>query len=105
MSLTSKFRKFIPTLNRVLVQKIENDKRPEKGIILSTKEATVNIGKIVALGEGNRNESGVIIPISLKVGSTVLLPEYGGSKVELKDGEFFVYRDNEIVGILEDPAN
>jgi len=35
----------------------------------------------------------------------VLLPEYGGSKVILEgEEEFFVYRDEDIMGTLHDPS-
>jgi chaperonin GroES len=33
----------------------------------------------------------------VKVGDTVLLPEYGGQKVKLNDQELYIYRDSEIV--------
>ena len=105
MSLSSHFRKLIPAFNRILVQKIEPVKANNIGIILSTKEVTGNIGRIVAVGEGMRGENGELNPVPFKVGSVILLPEYGGSKIELKDGEFYVYRDNEIVGVLEEPVN
>ena len=31
----------------------------------------------------------------------MVLPEYGGSKINLKDGDFFVYRDTDIIGVLK----
>ena len=41
----------------------------------------------------------------VKVGDTVLLPEYGGSKVTLADDEeLFIYRDDDIMGTLHDPS-
>jgi chaperonin GroES len=41
----------------------------------------------------------------VKVGDTVLLPEYGGSKVILADEqELFIYRDDDILGTLHDPT-
>ena len=41
----------------------------------------------------------------VSVGDTVLLPEYGGSKVTLADEEeFFIYRDDDIMGTLHDPS-
>lgn len=36
----------------------------------------------------------------MKIGDTVLLPDYGGSKINLKGGEFFVFRDTDIIGTL-----
>ena len=28
------------------------------------------------------------------------MPEYGGTKITLHDGEYSIFRDNEVVGIL-----
>ena len=41
--------------------------------------------------------------MSVKVGDDVLLPAYGGSEVKLSDAKVLnIYRDDEIVGILEE---
>jgi len=41
--------------------------------------------------------------MTLKVGDNVLLPSYGGSSVKLSDGkDLNIYRDDEIVGLLEE---
>ena len=41
----------------------------------------------------------------VNIGDTVLLPEYGGSKVVLHDDqELFIYRDDDIMGTLHDPV-
>ena len=48
-------------------------------------------------------ENGNLRPISVSVGDHVLLPEYGGSTLKLDKQELHVYRDDDIVGILEEP--
>ena len=40
--------------------------------------------------------------LQVNVGDKVMLPEYGGSKVEIDDGEYFLYRDADILGIVKD---
>ena len=41
--------------------------------------------------------------MNIKVGDVVLLPEFGGSSVKLaEDKEYFIYRDDDIVGLLEE---
>ena len=35
-----------------------------------------------------------------KVGDTVLLPEYGGTKIELEDKEYTLLREADIVAML-----
>jgi chaperonin GroES len=34
----------------------------------------------------------------VKVGDEVLLPEYGGTKVNFEDKEYFIYRDSDLLG-------
>ena len=48
----------------------------------------MNSGKVIAVGPGLRNREGEMIPMSVKEGDTVLLPEYGGSQVNLDDKEY-----------------
>jgi len=38
----------------------------------------------------------------VKEGDKVLLPEYGGTQILLKEKEFLLYRDDDLLGILED---
>ncbi|KAL3611447.1 hypothetical protein D5086_002467 [Populus alba] len=40
----------------------------------------LNSGKVVAVGPGARDKDGKLIPVTLKEGETVLLPEYGGTE-------------------------
>lgn len=42
---------------------------------------------MVAVGPGARDRDGKLIPVTLKEGDTVLLPEYGGTEVKLGDKE------------------
>eukprot|EP00829_Urostomides_striatus_P005585 TRINITY_DN1619_c0_g1_i4.p1 TRINITY_DN1619_c0_g1~~TRINITY_DN1619_c0_g1_i4.p1 ORF type:complete len:138 (+),score=48.48 TRINITY_DN1619_c0_g1_i4:48-416(+) len=97
-----KFRKFLPLLNRVLVEKSLPLTKTKAGIILPEKEGIKNFGKVVAVGPGALHE-GKIIPVAVKVGQTVLLPEYSGSVIKLADEkEYAIYKDEDILGVLED---
>ena len=42
--------------------------------------------------------------MDVKVGDQVLLPEYGGTSIKMGSppAELFIYRDNDILGILEE---
>ena len=45
-----------------------------------------------------------MIPMCVKNGDVVLLPNYGGHKVNLKDGDYFIYRDTDILGSFKEWA-
>lgn len=42
-------------------------------------------------------DSGFQVPISVKPGDDVLLPEYGGTKVQVDGDELFLYRESELL--------
>ena len=98
------FKKLRPLLNRIVVQKPEATKVSKGGIILKSQE-TVSWGTVVSVGPGRYMENGNLRPVSVAVGDHVLLPEYGGSSLKLGEEktELHVYRDDDIVGILEEP--
>ena len=104
MSLSSNFKKLVPTLNRILIKKLEPQTKTKGSIILSTKEVTPNVGEVINVGSGIYDDHGKKIPISIDIGARVLLPEFGGSKIELNDGEYYLYKDTEILGILQEPV-
>ena len=65
----------------------------------------MNFGTVMAVGPGKPLESGEVRAPLVQVGDTVLLPEYGGSKVVLADEqELFIYRDDDVMGTLHDPS-
>ncbi|CAL0312161.1 hypothetical protein TanjilG_27968 [Lupinus angustifolius] len=95
-------KRLIPSLNRVLIEKIVPPSKTSAGILLPEKSSQLNSGKVIAVGPGARDKSGNLIPVSVKEGDTVLLPEYGGSQIKLNDKEFILYRDEDILGTLHD---
>lgn len=38
--------------------------------------------------------------MAVKVGDTVLIPEYGGTPIKLMNQELLIFRDTDILGIL-----
>ncbi len=47
----------------------------------------MNSGVVIATGTGARTQDGGIIPVSVKEGDKVLLPEFGGTQIVLGDKE------------------
>ncbi|CAM8961380.1 hypothetical protein QQ045_003256 [Rhodiola kirilowii] len=95
-------KRLIPTLNRILIEKIVPPSRTSAGILLPEKTNQLNSGKVIAVGPGSRDREGNVIPVSVKEGDTVLLPEYGGSEIKLGDKEYHLFRDDDILGTLHD---
>ena len=98
------FKTLRPLLNRVIIKKAEAITKTKSGIILSQKaDVMLNYGEVLAVGPGKTMESGSLRPTMVSVGDTVLLPEYGGSKITLGDEqEVYIYRDDDIMGTLHE---
>jgi chaperonin GroES len=96
-------RRIMPLLDRVLVEKIVPKKTSPAGVLLpeSATSKSLNEGKVVAVGPGSYSREGQIIPVSCKVGDTVLLPEFGGTQIKVEGKEFVIYRDDEILAKLD----
>ncbi|NP_001235740.1 10 kDa chaperonin-like [Glycine max] len=95
-------KRLIPCFNRILIEKIVPPSKTSAGILLPEKTSQLNSGKVIAVGPGSRDKAGNLIPVSVKEGDHVLLPEYGGTQIELDDKEFHLFRDEDILGILHD---
>ncbi|CDW87082.1 10 kda chaperonin [Stylonychia lemnae] len=100
------FHKIRPLMNRVLVKKVEPLTKTKGGILLpESNKDQLNFGTVISVGPGRHQENGQLRPVFVKEGDTVLLPEYGGSKVTLADNQdYYIYRDDDIVGTLHDPT-
>jgi len=96
-------RKIKPMFDRVLIEKAEAITKTKGGIYIPEKaQGKVLQGIIVAVGPGGRNEKGDHVPMAVSVGDQVLLPEYGGSKIDFEDKELYLYREHDILAKLSE---
>lgn len=59
--------------------------------------AKANEGEVLAVGPGYLSRDGVNIPVTVKVGDKVLLPEYGGLPLKFDGDEVHLFRNDEIL--------
>ncbi|XP_029461910.1 10 kDa heat shock protein, mitochondrial isoform X2 [Rhinatrema bivittatum] len=93
------FKTLLPLLDRVLVKRLAPETVTKGGIMLPEKsQGKVLQATVMAVGSGSRGKNGETVPVSVKVGEIILLPEYGGTKVVLEDEEYYLFRDGDILG-------
>ncbi|CAJ0568192.1 unnamed protein product, partial [Mesorhabditis spiculigera] len=98
-SATGALKGFAPLFDRVLVERVAAEVKTKGGIMLpENSKAKILEATVVAAGPGARKENGDTIPMNVKVGDRVLLPEYGGSKVIIDDKEFTILREGDLLG-------
>lgn len=96
-------KKLIPLADRILVKRVVPVTKTAGGIILpESKVVKANEGEVLAVGPGGRSRDGNIIPVTVKVGDKVLLPEYGGVQIKY-DGtdDTYLFRNDEILAKFE----
>mmetsp|Transcript_32396 Transcript_32396/g.92272 ORF Transcript_32396/g.92272 Transcript_32396/m.92272 type:complete len:102 (-) Transcript_32396:168-473(-) len=96
-------KRFVPLMDRVLVQKVKVEAKTATGILLpeSAKDAP-NWAKVLAVGPGRRTKEGELLPMSVKVGDKVVIPEYGGMTLKFDNEDYHVFRDEDFMGIIEE---
>lgn len=93
-----------PLFDRVLVQRIKPVTQTTLGIYIPEKnQEKLNEGTVIAAGPGiNDATSGQLIPVSVKAGDKVLLPNFGGSPIKVGGEEYLLYSDREILAKIEE---
>ena len=95
-------RSLAPLGDRILVRRAAKETMTAGGILLPSDNAkSPNEGEVIAVGPGIRDVSGNLHAPTLKSGDSVLLPEYGGSKIKIDGDEMFLYREDDILGKYE----
>ena len=69
-------------------------------LIPEKAQSKTNEGVVVAVGPGMRTEAGATVAPVVAVGDKVLLPEFGGNKIEVDGEEFQMFRETDIVAKL-----
>ncbi len=94
--------KIRPLHDRVIVKRIEEERRSAGGIVIpDTAAEKPDQGEIVAVGKGKKDESGKLIPLDVKPGDKVLFGKYSGQTVKVKGDELLVMREEDIMGVIE----
>jgi len=91
-----------PLHDRVLVERIEAESKTAGGIIIpdTAKEKPAE-GRVVAIGDGARDEAGKRIALDVKAGDRVLFAKWGGTEVKVDGKELIILKESDILAIIE----
>ena len=93
--------KIKPLHDHILVERIEEEIRKGGIIIPDTAKEKPQQGKVVAVGDGRRDEKGNRIVMDVKKGDTILFGKYSGNEIKLGDVEYLIIREDDVLGIIE----
>jgi chaperonin GroES len=94
--------KIRPIHDRVIVKRLEEERKTASGIVIpDTAAEKPEQGEVKAVGGGKRQDDGSVWPVDVKVGDRVLFGKYSGQTVKVEGEELLVMREEDIMGVIE----
>ncbi len=94
--------KLKPLYGRVIVEPETAEEITKSGIVIpeTADKEKPQQGKVVAVAawrlEGDKKK-----PMQLKVGDKVLFPKFGGDEIKIKEKEYMVLKEEDILAIIK----
>ena len=90
-----------PLQDRVIVERMDALEKSAGGLFIpDTAKEKPQEGKVTAVGNGKRKDDGTLIPMDVKAGDRVLFAKFAGSEVTVNGTEYFILRQEDILGVL-----
>jgi chaperonin GroES len=94
--------KLRPLHDRVIVKRIENERKTASGIVIPDNAAEKpDQGEVMAVGPGKKDDQGKLIAMDLKVGDRILFGKYSGQTVKVDGDEVLVMREDDVMAVVE----
>ncbi len=94
----------IPLGDRVLLKPLSADEYATKrasGIIIpeTVDKERPEQGRVVAVGPGTYDD-GVLVPVRVQVGDTVVFSKYGYDEVKIDGVEYYILKEDSILAVI-----
>lgn len=95
-----------PLGDRIVVERQEEDTKTAGGIIIpDTAKEKPQKAKVLAVGEGAKDDNGKRIPLDIKVGDIVLFTKWGGTEFKDSGKEYLILKESDVIGIVEETGS
>ncbi len=85
-----------PLADRVLVEPMPAETKTASGLIIpDTAQEKPQRGKVIAVGQGKKDE-----PMTVKPGDEVLYGKYSGTELKFEGKDYLIMKEADIFGIL-----
>jgi len=99
--LEENMMKIRPLHDRVIVKRLEEERKSAGGIVIPDNAAEKpDQGEVIAVGPGKRNDEGKREALDVKVGDRILFGKYSGTTVKIEGTEYLVMREEDIMGVV-----
>ena len=93
--------KIRPLNDRVIVKRLEDERKTAGGIVIpDTAAEKPSQGEVVAVGPGKLDDKGKVIPMGVKPGDKILFGKYSGTEFKLDGNDYLHMREDDIIGIV-----
>ncbi len=94
--------KLKPLGDRLIIRALEEEETTASGLVLpDTAKEKPQRGKVLAIGEGARNEAGDRVALDVSVDDTVLYSKYGGTEIKVDGEDLLVLRESDVLAIVQ----
>lgn len=93
-----------PLGDRVVIKPADREEKTKGGIFLpdtASKERPME-GTVQAVGEGRYDDSGKLVPMTVKAGDKVVFAKYSGTEFKVEDIEYLILAEKDILGIVQE---
>lgn len=91
-----------PLGDRLVIEPIEQEEMTSFGLVIpdSAKEKPQQ-GKVLATGDGRRDDDGDRIDMDVTVGDTVLYAKYAGTEVKIDGKKLLIMKESDVLAIVQ----
>lgn len=91
-----------PLGDRVLVFPLAKEEVTASGILIpdSANREKPEQGTVIAVGNG-KYDDGTLVPMTLKVGDTILFSKYGYDEVKLDGKDYYILSESNVLAIIK----
>jgi len=98
--------KIKPLHNNVLVEPLSEEERGSKtksGIFIpdTVSKEKPDQGKIIEVGPGKRDNTGKLIPMSVKKGQRVVFSKYSPDEIKVGEKKYYIISEDSILAVIE----
>lgn len=90
-----------PLHDRVIVKRLEEEKKSAGGILIPDTAAEKPLrAEVISVGPGKRSDDGKVHALDVKKGDKVLIGKYSGTEVKVDGEDLVVLREDDIMAVI-----
>lgn len=90
-----------PLHDRVIVKRLEEEKKSVGGIIIPDSAAEKPLkAEVIAVGPGKVTDDGKTQALGVKAGDIILIGKYSGTEVKVDGADLVVLREDDILAVF-----